>query len=71
MMPVGGQGANTALLDAVALADAICAGGKDNIGEYESKMREWSTKYIMLAFGGGAKMFDAPSVEECKPYVYK
>ncbi|KAJ3039843.1 hypothetical protein HDV00_011752 [Rhizophlyctis rosea] len=70
MAPTAGLGANTALQDAANLVEVIASGGgavePSAIAVYESSMREYASKAIGMAQGGGRMMFGQPPLSECK-----
>jgi len=59
MSPAGGVGANTALRDAAALAEAISAPGEleHAVTTYEAAMREWAQAAILASEDGARRLF--------------
>lgn len=64
MSPAGGVGANTALKDALALADALRSAATSQdalvqiIAGYERIMRDWASKAVAASNRGAAKLFE-------------
>ncbi|WP_339776729.1 NAD(P)/FAD-dependent oxidoreductase [uncultured Thalassospira sp.] len=63
MSPAGGVGANTALRDALALADALSNAEMPQhnlvqiVAGYERVMRDWASKAVTISNRGAAKLF--------------
>ncbi|WP_432725942.1 FAD-dependent oxidoreductase [Variovorax sp. W6] len=60
MSPAGGVGANTALRDAAALANAIASEGcsRAAVSSYETAMRAWAKAAITASNDGARSLFD-------------
>jgi 2-polyprenyl-6-methoxyphenol hydroxylase-like FAD-dependent oxidoreductase len=64
MSPAGGVGANTALKDALALADALSSAATAQhslvqiIAGYERIIRDWASKAVAASNRGAAKLFE-------------
>lgn len=65
MSPAGGLGANTALRDALALADALIVAQRGEkklsaaLASYETAMRDWASAAIESSDRGAAKLFES------------
>jgi len=67
MTPTGGSGANTAIIDAWHLVEAIKNGGSLNdLNKYESNMRKYAKVSIEGSLGGAKRMFGFKDLNECK-----
>jgi 2-polyprenyl-6-methoxyphenol hydroxylase-like FAD-dependent oxidoreductase len=67
MSPAGGVGAVAALYDSAALAEIIREDGvsQTSIGNYETKMREFSDVCIRRSYRGGGRLLNMPAFETC------
>lgn len=65
MSPAGGLGANTALRDAVALAEVLAEAAVGHattipaLGRYEARMRRWAEAAIAASRQGASRLFEA------------
>ncbi|KAF2069031.1 hypothetical protein CYY_009652 [Polysphondylium violaceum] len=67
MTPTGGAGANTAIIDAFHLVEAIKNGAAVNdLNQYECKMRQYAKVSIEGSLGGAKRMFGFKSIDDCK-----
>jgi salicylate hydroxylase len=61
MSPAGGLGANTALRDAAALAEAVstCTDLREALSRYETAMRDWAQTALNASEDGARSLFCA------------
>lgn len=64
MSPAGGVGANTALRDAAALANALASGAalREVVAGYEAAMRAWAKDAITASNDGARRLFSAATM---------
>ncbi|RAO70445.1 uncharacterized protein BHQ10_006457 [Talaromyces amestolkiae] len=67
MSPAGGVGAMAALHDSATLAEIIHKDGvsESSIGNYETRMRDFSNVCIQRSFRGGGRLLNTPAFENC------
>ena len=69
MPPTGGVGANTALIDAQILVEALQKAVSAEIaGLYEREMRVYAAQAINLSFSGARRMFSMLPLDQLKAF---
>ncbi|GAO48731.1 FAD/NAD(P)-binding domain-containing protein [Saitoella complicata NRRL Y-17804] len=72
MSPAAGVGANTALTDAMVLAESIRRNGvgREAVREYEAEMRTYARESIEGSLKGGKNIFNQRPLDQCIPMTY-
>ncbi|BFZ60476.1 hypothetical protein YB2330_001512 [Saitoella coloradoensis] len=72
MSPAAGVGANTALTDAMVLAESIRRNGvgREAVREYEVEMKDYARGSIEGSLKGGKNIFRQRPLDECIPMTY-